>query len=134
MAPPKVEPSSMPKVHLSTPTGEVTVKVEVVATRPLIQKGLMFREHLPIDQGMLFMMNEEEDHTFYMRNTLIPLDMIFITKDMTVAGIVERATPRTEELRSVGKPSFYVLEVNGGWSATHKVGAGAKVRFDGVTP
>lgn len=134
MAPPKVEPSSMPKVHLSTPTGEVTVKVEVVATRPLIQKGLMFREHLPVDQGMLFMMNEEEDHTFYMRNTLIPLDMIFITKDMTVAGIVERATPRTEELRSVGKPSFYVLEVNGGWSSTHKVGAGAKVRFDGVTP
>ncbi len=122
-----------PRVHLATPTGEVTVRVEVVSTPPTIQRGLMFRQHLPLDAGMLFLMGEEDDHTFYMRNTLIPLDMIFIARDLTIAGIVENAEPRTETLRSVGKPSLYVLEVNGGWTRSHQVVPGAKVRFDGVS-
>jgi len=129
--PPTAEP---PQVALETAQGEVTVTVEVVKTRPKIERGLMFREHLPPDGGMLFLMGGETDHTFYMRNTLIPLDMIFITKDMTIAGIVERAEPRTETLRSVGIPSLYVLEVNGGWTAAHQVKPGAKVRFLRVTP
>lgn len=125
---------SAPKVFLSTPRGEVAVTVEVVATWPKIEKGLMFREHLPPDGGMLFMMGYEHDHAFYMRNTLIPLDMIFITKDLTVAGVVERAEPRTETLRKVGAPSMYVLEVNGGYTSAHGVNAGAKVRFEHVDP
>ena len=121
-----------PLVHIATPKGDVTVRVEVVATPPLIQRGLMYRQHMPMDAGMLFFMEDEKDHGFYMRNTLIPLDMIFITRDMTIAGIVEKAEPKTEDHRSVGKPSLYVLEVNGGWAATHQVTPGAKVRFDGV--
>jgi uncharacterized membrane protein (UPF0127 family) len=132
--PPKPPVTEQPKVFLSTPRGEVSVNVEVVSTPPRVQKGLMFREHLAPDAGMLFLMGYETDHAFYMRNTLIPLDMIFITKDLTVAGIVENAEPRTETLRRVGKTSLYVLEVNGGWTAAHQVAAGAKVRFDHVTP
>lgn len=132
--PPKDPATPPPTVALETPQGEVNVAVEVVATRPTIEKGLMFRQHLPPDGGMLFMMGSEADHTFYMRNTLIPLDMIFITKGMTIAGIVERAEPRTETLRSVGAPSLYVLEVNGGWTSAHQVKPGAKVRFLRVTP
>jgi hypothetical protein len=120
-------------VHISTPAGEVAVRVEVVSTAPTIQRGLMYRQHLPLDAGMLFLMGDEADHTFYMRNTLIPLDMIFITRDLAIAGIVERAEPKTETLRSVGKPSLYVLEVNGGWAAAHQVVAGARVRFEGVS-
>jgi uncharacterized membrane protein (UPF0127 family) len=81
---------------------------------------------------MLFLMPEDEIHTFWMRNTLIPLDMIFIQRDLVVAGVVENAEPRTDTLRSVGKPSSYVLEVNGGWAAAHGVGAGTKASFDGV--
>ena len=133
-APPPPKPDAEPVVAIETPQGEVNVTVEVVATRPTIERGLMFREHLPVDGGMLFLMGGETDHTFYMRNTLIPLDMIFITKDLTIAGIVERAEPRTETLRSVGLPSLYVLEVNGGWTAAHQVKPGAKVRFLRVTP
>ncbi len=122
-----------PMVYLAGPKGDVAVKVEVVATEPKIEKGLMFRQHLPLDAGMLFMMGFEKDWSFWMRNTLIPLDMIFIAKDMTVAGIVENAEPLTEQpLRHVGKPSLYVLEVNGGWSKQNGVGAGAKVRFENM--
>lgn len=132
--PPKQPGAEPPMVAIETPQGEVNVTVEVVDTRPKIEKGMMFREHLAPDGGMLFLMGGETDHTFYMRNTLIPLDMIFITKDMTIAGIVERAEPRTETLRSVGAPSLYVLEVNGGWTAAHQVKPGAKVRFLRVAP
>jgi uncharacterized membrane protein (UPF0127 family) len=122
----------MPKVYLSTPQGDTAVSVEVVATAAKIERGLMYREHLPPDEGMLFLMNEQRTWSFWMRNTLIPLDMIFIAKDMTIAGIVENAEPRTETLREVAAPSLYVLEVNGGYCAAHKVAAGAKVRFEGV--
>jgi uncharacterized protein len=137
VAPPDPPPSqqaqqAQPRVHIATPGGEVSVDVEVVSTPPKIQRGLMYRQHLPLDAGMLFLMSDERVHTFYMRNTLIPLDMIFIGRDLTIAGIVENAEPRTETLRSVDKPSMYVLEVNGGWTRSHQVVPGAKVRFDGV--
>jgi len=123
------------KVYLSSPKGDVPVTVEVVATEPKIEKGLMFRQHLPLDAGMLFMMGFEKDWNFWMRNTLIPLDMIFIAKDMTLAGIAENAEPLTDTpLRHVGKPSLYVLEVNGGWTASNSIVAGAKVRFENIDP
>ena len=130
-------PEPMPKtesakVIIDTPAGPKTVDVEVVYTQPKIERGLMYREHLGPDAGMLFFMGEEHDHAFYMRNTLIPLDMIFITKSMMIAGVVANAEPKTETLRRVGKPSLYVLEVNGGWSAAHQVAAGAKVRFENL--
>ena len=130
--PPPTPPADQPRVLIATPTGEIAVRVEVVSTPPTIQRGLMFRQNLAMDAGMLFLMEEERDHTFYMRNTLIPLDMIFIARDMTIAGIVENAEPKTETLRQVGKPSLYVLEVNGGWTRSHQVVPGAKVRFDRV--
>jgi uncharacterized membrane protein (UPF0127 family) len=120
------------KVVIETPAGPQTVTVEVVYTPPKIERGLMYREHLAPDAGMLFFMGEEADHAFYMRNTLIPLDMIFITKDLTTAGVVPNAEPRTETLRRVGKASLYVLEVNGGWAAAHQAAASAAVRFEAL--
>jgi uncharacterized protein len=128
----QVPHSPQASVYLATPAGDVAVHVEVVSTPAMVERGLMYRQHLPPEAGMLFLMEDERDWAFYMRNTLIPLDMIFIGRDMTIAGIVQNAEPRTETLRKVGKPSTYVLEVNGGWTAAHQVVPGAKVRFDGV--
>jgi uncharacterized membrane protein (UPF0127 family) len=125
--------AAQPRVYLSSPQGELAVDVEIVKTEAQIERGLMFREHLPPDQGMLFLMSETKVWTFWMENTLIPLDMIFVGQDLTIAGIVENAAPRTQDLRAVDKPSRYVLEVNGGYSAAHKVTAGSKVRFENVT-
>jgi uncharacterized protein len=119
-------------VVLTGSQGERKVVVEVVSSPRAVERGLMYRQHLPVDDGMLFLMGEEDIHSFWMRNTLIPLDMIFIDKDMKVVGIVENAEPRTETSRTVNKPSSYVLEVNGGWSAKNGIGAGATVTFDGV--
>lgn len=131
-APAQAPASQGAQVVIAVPGGELTVDAEVVATPAAIEKGLMFREYLAPNAGMLFLMGKDRDWSFWMRNTLIPLDMIFITKDLMIAGIVENAVPRTEDPRLVGAESRYVLEVNGGWSATHHVKAGQRVRFVGV--
>ena len=117
-----------PTISIATPQGEATVTVEVVTTRPEIERGLMYRDRLPYDAGMLFVMGSDAVWEFWMRDTLIPLDMIFIASDLTIAGVVPDAEPCTETLRSIHKPSSYVLEVNGGWAADHQITAGAKVR------
>ena len=115
------------KVLIETPFGMTAVDAEVVTTRPRIEQGLMYRRHLPPDAGMLFAMDTEADHGFYMRNTPLPLDIIYIGRDMTVAGVIANAEPFTEARRRVGRPSIYVLEVNGGWAAEHHVKPGARV-------
>ena len=84
---------------------------------------------------MLFVFDTLKVHTFWMRNTLIPLDMIFIAGDPTgaharVVGVVHSAQPHTVELRSVEPASRFVLEVPGGWAASHGIKAGVGVRFD----
>jgi uncharacterized protein len=109
-----------------------TVRVEVVDTEPTIERGLMYREFMPPDDGMLFLLDKEQVWSFWMRNTLISLDIIFITRQMTVAGVSANAEPKTDTLRSVGVPSLYVVEVNAGWCAAHHVKAGDPVRFDGL--
>lgn len=119
-------------ITIGSPTGALTLQAEVVKSEAAVERGLMYRQHLPIDEGMLFLMGQARDHTFWMHNTLIPLDMIFIRQDLTIAGVVENATPRTDDVRHVGQPSFYVLEVNGGWCAAHGVKAEAKVTFAGI--
>jgi uncharacterized membrane protein (UPF0127 family) len=81
---------------------------------------------------MLFLLGENKVWKFWMHNTLIPLDMIFIRSDLSVAGIVQNAEPETDTLREVGEPSLYVLEVNGGWTAAHGVTKDSKVRFEHV--
>lgn len=122
-----------PVVVMSPPDHErVAVTVEVVRTPEQIQRGLMYRRSLPQEHGMLFLMGEERIHSFWMRNTYIPLDMIFIGKDMRVAGVVANAAPLTDDSRRVDKPSYYVLEVNAGWASAHHVGPGTPVRFKNV--
>lgn len=90
--------------------------------------GLMYRkEPLGPETGMLFLMEKDADHSFWMRNTLIPLDMLFIDRDGVIVGIVAEASPRSETGRSVGASSRFVLEMDGGWAKAHHVVAGNTV-------
>ena len=122
-----------PRVVVETSSGaRHPVDVELARTEPERRKGLMDRSSLPAEAGMLFIFDESSVQSFWMKNTLIPLDMLFVSDDGHVVGIVERAEPLTETPRSVGRPSRYVLEVNGGWCAAHGVRAGDRVRFENV--
>ena len=118
----------VPTISIATPRGEATVTVEIASTRAEIERGLMYRDHLPYDAGMLFLMGRDDVWAFYMRNTFIPLDMIYIARDWTVAGVIHSAEPCTETRRGINKPSRYVLETNGGWAEAHQVMPGARVR------
>jgi uncharacterized membrane protein (UPF0127 family) len=121
---------SVPRVVLSPPGQDpVTVTVEVVDNNETRQRGLMYRKHLDPEAGMLFIFDREEHHTFWMHNTLIPLDMLFIKADWTVLGIVENAEPMTDSMREVPGESRYVLEVNAGFSRRHGLQAGTSVRY-----
>ncbi len=129
--PTKAHPAA--RVILTAPGGTPTsVWVEVVKEPRELRRGLMYRDYLPPDQGMLFLMDEEEQHTFWMKNTLIPLDMLFIGRDKKVVGVVHDAKPLTTTSRKVDGVSLYVLEVNGGWTKAHGIDADATAQFVGV--
>jgi uncharacterized membrane protein (UPF0127 family) len=122
-----------PRVVVENAKGErASVTVEVVRTEAERAKGLMHRRVLAPDAGMLFLFDETAEHMFWMKNTLIPLDMIFIGEDGRVTGIVARAVPGDLRPRTAGGPSRYVLEVNGGWAEAHGVAPGDRVRFEDV--
>ena len=107
----------------------IRVTVEVVDTPESRQRGLMFRKQLAEDAGMLFLFERPEHHTFWMHNTLIPLDIIFITADWTILGVVENATPLTDSTRFVPGDSQYVLEVNAGFARRHGLQGGTRLRY-----
>jgi len=124
-----------PQVTIETAGGRaLTVTVDLARNDAERQRGLMYRASLEPDHGMLFVFDETAPHAFWMKNTLIPLDMIFIDGVGQIAGVVERAEPQTTTPRIAGGPSRYVLEVIGGWCAAHGVGAGDRVRFDNLRP
>ena len=103
--------------------------VEVVFTPALRQQGLMYRKELPESSGMLFLFERERQLSFWMRNTYLPLDMVFIRADRIVLGVVENAEPLTEDTRMVPGVSQFVLEVNAGYCRRHGIGEGTRVEF-----
>ncbi len=124
-------PPASPRVVIRAGGRSLPVEVEVARTEPERERGLMFRERLEPGHGMLFVFDEESSHSFWMKDTLIPLDMIFIESSRRVVGIVARAEPRTLAPRTVAAPSRYVLEVPGGWAEANGVRPGDAVRLEG---
>ncbi len=124
-------PPRQPRVLVQGASGAVAVRVEVARTPEEQRRGLMHRRELAPDAGMLFVFPREERHAFWMENTFLPLDLLFIGDDAVVRAVVERA-PLGRESDDGGVSSRYVLEVNRGWSRTHGVKPGAKVTFEGV--
>ena len=123
-----------PRVIVSTKSGkEYAVRVEVADTPAKRELGLQYRRELGDDQGMLFLFPAEGVQTFWMRNTPISLDMIFIGSNMRIAGIVHDAVPFSTTTRSVEKPSQFVLEIRGGLARRQGIEVGATVRFEGIS-
>lgn len=119
-------------VILPAADAELRVEVEVADTPDRRRKGLMFRRLLPLNTGMLFIFENDDVQAFWMKNTLLPLDMIFLNREKVIVGIIQSAVPQTLEPRSVGLPSRYVLEVVGGFSREHGLKVGQQLRFEGI--
>ncbi len=87
-------PATIASVAIDTGGRKVSFRVEVAVTPEEHARGLMYRSQLATDAGMIFVFEEPSVQRFWMKNTLIPLDMIFIGKDRKIVGIVEDALPR----------------------------------------
>ena len=109
-------------------------QVELAVSEQERGRGLMYRKELPEDHGMLFIFQKDADHTFWMKNTYIPFDMIFIDSELKVVGVYRNATPLSEDSISIGKKSRYVLEINAGLSDKFGIGEGARVVFINIFP
>lgn len=114
-------------IHSSRGTQRFTV--EVARTEREQEKGLMFRKSLDPQGGMLFPMTPPRTASFWMKNTLIPLDMIFIRTDGTIAFIAANTVPYSREPISAGAPVAAVLELAGGRAAAIGAKVGDRVEW-----
>jgi hypothetical protein len=123
---------SGPTARIHAARGPIDVSLELANTPEKLQRGLMYRQSLADDHGMLFIFPQDADHEFWMKNTYISLDMIFIAVDGRIVGIQPNATPLSEAGVGVGRPSRYVLEVPGGYAARRGIAPGDRVELRGV--
>jgi uncharacterized membrane protein (UPF0127 family) len=106
--------------------GPHALQVEVVRTDEERARGLMFREKLGRDAGMLFIFDEPAYHSMWMKNTLIPLSVAFVDAQGTILNILDME-PQTLDSHMSAGPSVYAIETNKGWFAAKKIRAGDKV-------
>ena len=118
----------LPVVALSIADQEL--RVEIAKTPEAIRRGLMFREHLPEDHGMLFIWPQDQAVGMWMRNTRMPLSVAFIDRDFEVRNIADME-PHSRQVHLSDGPVRYALEVNRGWFERHGVAPGD--RLDGLS-
>jgi len=127
--------SSSPQVVIHPQQGDpIRVSVEVADTAEKRQLGLMYRPKLPELQGMLFFFPHEELLSFWMKNTPLPLDIIFINTAHTIVSIAQNTVPFSETPLPSDRPTQFVLEVNGGFCQRHGIAVGDRVEFPGILP
>jgi len=115
-------------LEIRSATGRQWFTIRVADTDARQEQGLMFVRSLPTDQGMLFPMAEPHILNFWMKNTLIPLDLLFITTRGRIACIAAMAKPLALDLITCPKPAKAVLEIAGGESAKRGIKVGDSVR------
>lgn len=122
--------SSAPQVLIYPQQGNpIAVKVEIANTSEKRNWGLMYRQELPELHGMLFIFPREEPLSFWMKNTPLPLDIIFINTAYEIVSIAHNTTPFSEKPLPSGRPAQFVLEVNGGFCQRHGIAAGDRVEL-----
>ncbi len=104
-------------------------EVEVVTTPETRAQGLMYRKEMAANAGMLFIYPDEQPVSFWMKNTLIPLDMLFLKADGSIAHIAHNAVPMDETALGSGAPVKAVLEVNGGTANALGIKEGDRVEY-----
>jgi uncharacterized membrane protein (UPF0127 family) len=122
-------PVANPSLFKKILVGKTPLRVEVADTLEKQERGLMFRQSMPENEGMLFVYKEPQEMSFWMRNTIIPLDIVFVGADGIILNI-HQARPLDESVlyRSAGAAK-YVIETNQGWFSRHGIRPGDRVTF-----
>ena len=125
----QAEAPALVPLTIDTRHGQRTFRVEVARTGLQQERGLMFRTSLPDRGGMIFPLTPSRPATFWMKNTPLPLDIIFIRADGTIARIAARTTPYSLDLIESGEPVAAVLEITGGGAEAAGIAEGDKVSW-----
>jgi len=129
-APPmSAEAQATVPLTIHTARGKIVYAVEVATTMQEQARGLMYRTSLPDHGGMIFPMSPPRDASFWMKNTYIPLDLIFIRADGTIARIAANAVPEDLSPIPSGEPVAAVLEIVGGGAAADGIAEGDRVEW-----
>ncbi|MFK7831930.1 MAG: DUF192 domain-containing protein [Winogradskyella sp.] len=107
-----------------------TLDIEIADNDYEIQTGLMYRTQLETNHGMLFILEEEKFQNFYMKNTRIPLDIIYIDSNNTIVSFQKNAKPMDETSLPSEAPAKYVLEINAGLSDAWELAVGDVISFE----
>lgn len=105
------------------------IDIEVADNDQLRARGLMYRRSLPENAGMLFIQDMEEIQSFWMKNTYIPLDILFVNANKEIVTIHVNTTPLKEWNYASTEPALYVVEVNAGFSNRHGIRTGDRIAF-----
>lgn len=118
-------------INFLSPSGfsKAIISCEIADTPMSRNRGLMYRKHLPQNQGMLFIFQSTKLLSFYMKNTYIPLDILFLDEKNTIIKIYENTTPLSTKQLPSNKPVCCAVEVNAGYCASHKIGVGDKIIY-----
>ena len=127
-----VSAGSTVPLSIATSSGRHDFKVEVARSPEEQERGLMFRSHLAPDAGMVFPMEPPRNASFWMKNTVIPLDLIFIRPDGSIARIAADAVPYSLSPIDSGEPVSAVLEIAGGRAAALGIVEDDKVTWSGT--
>lgn len=110
--------------------GEHTVRVELAQTTLERSRGLMFRKEMADNRGMLFVFDDDEIRSFWMKNTFIPLTIAYIDRDKRIINMLDMIPINEEKTYRSAGPARYALEVNQGWFAARGVRPGDHVQFE----
>jgi len=105
------------------------IDIEIADTDDKTQQGLMYRKSMEENRGMLFIFPIAQEHAFWMKNTLISLDIIFLDKDKKIIKIHKATTPLSQKSLPSGSPTMFVVEVNAGYTDKHGIAEGDLVNF-----
>lgn len=122
------------QLELVTATGRHVFQIEVARTSDERARGLMYRRSMPQDRGMLFDFHAENIVMMWMKNTYIPLDMIFVSRNGRVVSVAEKTEPMSERVISSGQPAYAVIELNAGVAGKIAVAVGDAVRHPVFRP
>jgi uncharacterized protein len=116
-------------VFIDNGGGNVIVNVKIADDKEERSQGLRFREFLDDKNGMWFVFDDEDFHSFWMKNTLIPLDIIFISQDFEIVDIIYAEPCKTDQCESYKpeKIAKHVLEVNGNYTVKNDIEIGNKI-------
>ena len=119
------------ELTFQTPDEKFKCQIDVELATDDIERaiGLMYREHMDEDQGMLFIFPKEEYQSFWMRNTVLSLDILYVNKNREIVTIHKNAVPFSEESLPSTEPAIYVVEVNAGFTTRHNISEGDKISW-----